>query len=253
MTESYESIQADAKGAGTSEWRTVDKERGALSGLYRSLAEDATRSDEYKAERAQEAYEKTRERIEKLAPEARKKMLKSAENMERMSIPRPEGEHLNTSDAERLLLTAHERTRIEGLMNRSKEAAGKSPFGGQPPAAILKREYENGLDEGGPSGGAKARAVVGLVRDLGLDLDSVVDGRRTDHHRSCQADAQAALRRADMVSKHVPEPPASLNKGSGEAGSPGVGTYRSKPMVLGSQGGVSAGNPFGKKRRRAWK
>jgi hypothetical protein len=64
MTESYEAIQASAKGAGTDEWKAVDKERAALSGLYRSLAEDDTRTPEYKAEKAREAYEKTRARVE---------------------------------------------------------------------------------------------------------------------------------------------------------------------------------------------
>src|ERR671921_2020950 len=119
-------------------------------------------------------------------------MLKSAESLERMSIPRPEGESLLTEDTDRLLLTSHERSRIEGLMDRSREAAKKGPFGEQPPTDILKREYERGLDEGGPQGGATVRAVVGLVRDRGLDIGQVVDGRRRDFHRGCLEDAQDA-------------------------------------------------------------
>ncbi len=159
MTETYESIQGDAKGPGTDGWRAVDKERAALSGLYRSLAEDDTRTPEYKTEKAWAEYEKTKARVEQLAPEARRKMLKSAEGLERMSIPRPEGESLITEDTDKLLLSAHERSRIEGLMSRSKEAAAKGPFKAKNPTDILKREFEHGLDEGGPSGGAKVRAV----------------------------------------------------------------------------------------------
>ena len=57
MTE-YESIQAGARGPGVDEWRQVDKARSELTALYRGLAEDGTRTPEYKSERARDAYDR---------------------------------------------------------------------------------------------------------------------------------------------------------------------------------------------------
>jgi len=51
MTETYESIQTEAKGPGVDEWRQVDRARSELTALYRGLAEDDTRTEEYKTER----------------------------------------------------------------------------------------------------------------------------------------------------------------------------------------------------------
>ncbi len=245
MTETYESIQSDARGPGVDEWRQVDRARSELAELYRGLAEDDTRTPEYKTERARDAYEKARARVEELAPEARRKMLKSAENLERMSVPTPEGESLVTKDTDKLLLSAHERSRIEGLMSRSKEAAAKGPFGGKQPTDILREEYERGLDEGGPSGGATVRAVVGLVRDLGLDTDAVVAGRRRDFHRGALEDARSARTRAGMVGKNVPEPPfrrATPGKAKN------LGTYNGGPAALKPAPGSAGSGPFTKKK-----
>jgi hypothetical protein len=114
---SYEDIREKAKGPGVEEWRCVDKTRADLSGLYRNLSEDERYAPEYKAETAWTKYEETKAEVEKLAPEARQKMLKSAEGLERLSIPTPEGEGLITKDTNKLLLTAHERSRIEGLIS----------------------------------------------------------------------------------------------------------------------------------------
>ncbi len=142
MTEtSYENIQQSAKGPGADEWREVDKARSDLSALYRNLSEDERYAPEYKAETAWAKYEETKAQVERLAPEARQKMLKSAEGLERLSIPTPEGEGLITKDTNKLLLTAHERSRLEGLIARSEKAADKGPFKANP-AAILKTAYE---------------------------------------------------------------------------------------------------------------
>ena len=252
MTESgtYESIQAGAKGPGVDEWRQVDKARSELTKFYRDLSEDDTRTPEYKSERARDAYEKTKASVGELAPEARKRMLKSAESLERMSIPRPEGESLLTEDTDKLLLTSHERSRIEGLLSRSSEATGKTPFAGRNPADILRGEYERGLDTGGPEGGATVRAVVGLVRDRGLDIGQVVDGRRRDFHRGCLEDAQDARMRADLVGTTIPEPPF---QGAAPGKAKNLGTYNTRTSVLSSASGAAGSNPFTKKRRPAWK
>ena len=247
MTE-YESIQAGARGPGVDEWRQVDKARSELTALYRGLAEDGTRTPEYKSERARDAYEKAKAHVEELAPEARRKMLRSAESLERMSIPRPEGESLLTEDTDRLLLTSHERSRIEGLMSRSKEAAGRVPFGGKQPTDILREEYERGLDEGGPSGGATVRAVVGLVQDLGLDIDAVVDGRRKASHRGALEDARSKRVWADMVGTSVPKPP--FKRGAPRRN---PGTYASAAGQLSPASPGTSKSPFKNKRRPSWK
>jgi hypothetical protein len=149
----YESIQQEARGPGVEEWRRTDKLRADLSTLYTNLKDDPRYSEEYKAETAWAKYDETKAQVEKLAPEAREKMVRSAEGLERMSIPTPEGEGLITKDTNKLLLTAHERSRIEGLLSRAKEVGGSSGFA-QKPHAILSREYGRGLSEGGPGGGA---------------------------------------------------------------------------------------------------
>jgi hypothetical protein len=176
-------------------------------------------------------------------------MLKSVESMERMSIPKPEGESLLTQDVSKLLLTSHERTRIEGLISRSQEVASKVPFKAQNPTDILKREYEHGLDEGGPSGGATVRSAVGIVRDRGLDLGAVVDGRRRDFHRSALEDALSKRVWADMIGSSVPKPPSK-----GGVPSKNIGTYtnagEAAAFLPSSQ---EKGTIFKQKRRPSWR
>jgi hypothetical protein len=155
---SYERVQQEAKGPGVDEWRQVDKARSDLTSLYRSLSEDDRYAQEYKAETAWAKYDETRARVEQLALEARQKMLKSADGYERQSVPTPEHEGLYTSDTNKLLLTAHERSRLEGLINRA-EKSNKGPFKADP-MDILKAAYEQGLDQGGP--GVVLRCVLSM-------------------------------------------------------------------------------------------
>jgi hypothetical protein len=247
MTETYESIQQSAKGPGSDEWRQVDKARSDLSALYRSLAEDERYAPEYKAETAWAKYEATRTQVEELAPEARQKMIRSAESLERLSIPTPEGESLITKDTNKLLLTAHERSRIEGLLSRAKEVGGPSGFA-QKPHAILSREYERGLNEGGPSGGATVRAVYGLARDWGLDIDAIVDGHRKAHHHGALEDAQATRMRAEMIGRSVPEPP--FKRGGGTPPRRNLGTHSGAPKAFVPK--AVPGQQLFKKRNRHW-
>jgi hypothetical protein len=174
ISPSYESIQQQAKGPGVEKWRRIDKLRTDLTNLYNSLQEDTRYTEEHKAHLAWSEYERVRTQIEQLAPEAHKEMSKSAEGLERMSIPVPEGEGLRTKDTSKLLLTASKRSRLEGLISRQEKVAEKRPFKPSP-IDILKTAYEQGLDEGGPGGGATVRAVIQLARDYGFDLDEIVD------------------------------------------------------------------------------
>jgi len=219
IRQSYEDVQRAARGPGVEEWKQADKLRADLAELYNTLREDDRYAPEYKAESAWKRYEETRAQVEKLAPEARQKMLKSAEGLERMSIPTPEHEGLITKDTDKLLLTAHERSRLEGLLGRQRQST-KGPFKANP-MDILKNAYEQGLDQGGPGGGATVRAVYELARDWGLDIDAIVDAHRKDYHRGALEDAQSARMRAEMIGRTVPQPPFA----KGGVASKGAGTY----------------------------
>jgi hypothetical protein len=244
---SYQDIQDGATGAGVDEWKRADKARAALSETYRSLAEDERYAPEFKAERAWAAYEQTKAKVDKLAPEARQKMLKSASTLERLSIPTPDGESLTTQSTDKLLLTAHERSRIESLIERRTKATA-GPF--KPDTTeVLRAEYERGLDQGGPGGGATCRAVMDLVRDWGHDVDSIVDAHRRPSHRNALKDAEAARMRADLIGSRVPEPPTSLTKQGKQARS---ATETRSHNILGMPKGDN--KPlFAKQRRRPWK
>jgi hypothetical protein len=244
----YEGIQQEARGPGVDEWKRADKLRADLSSTYQSLRDDPRYTEEHKAETAWAKYEETRAQVEKLAPEAREKMIRSAEGLERLSIPTPEGEGLITKDTSKLLLTAHERSRIEGLLSRAKEVGGQSGFA-QKPHAILSREYERGLNEGGPAGGATVRAVYGLARDWGLDIHTIADKHRKAHHHSALEDAQAALMRAEMVGRSVPEPPFKRVRG-GTTPRGNVGTLSGAPKAFVPK--AVHGQQLFKKRNRHW-
>jgi hypothetical protein len=252
IRQSYEDVQREAKGPGADQWRAMDKARANLSELYRNLQEDERYAEEYKAGRAWQQYEETKAKVEQLAPEARSKMLRSAESLERMSIPHPEGESLSTKDTEKLLLTAHERTRLEGMLNRAERQA-KGPIK-RDPMDILRSEFERGLDEGGPGGGATVRAIYQLCRDYGYDINRVVGGRRREVHHGALEDADRARMRANMVGRSVPEPPFPHPRHSQ---SRDVGTYRPGQRAFIGRGGASTGEaqrkPGASRRRRPWK
>jgi hypothetical protein len=216
----YEGVQQEATGPGADEWRRTDKLRAELSATYQSLKEDERYAPEYKSETAWAKYEETKAQVEKLAPEARQKMLESAEGLERQSIPTPEGEGLITKDTGKLLLSAHERSRIEGLLSRAKEVGGQSGFA-EKPHAILSREYERGLKEGGPGGGATVRAVYEVARDWGLDIETIVDKHRKPYHHEALEVAQHRRIQADMVGRHVSEPPFKKAGGGSPRGNLG--------------------------------
>jgi hypothetical protein len=247
IRQSYEDIQETAKGPGVEEWREADKLRANLSAAYQALKEDECYAEAYKSERAWAEYEKTRAKIEELVPAAREKMLRSADTLERLSIPVPEHQGLITKDTDKLLLTAHERSRLEGLINRAEQRA-KGPFKAKP-VDILAREYERGLHEGGPGGGATVRAAYELARDWGLDIHAIVDAHRKPRHHGAFEDAQQARRHAQMVSRSVPQPPfphpERISQERGRAG-----TYGSAQKGFIPQ---EKGMLFAKKRRRSWK
>ena len=250
IRQSYEDVQREARGPGTDEWRATDKARANLTELYRNLQEDARYAQEFKAERAWQEYEKVRAQVEQLAPEARAKMLKSADNLERLAIPHPEGESLSTKDTNKLLLTAHERARLEGMLNRAERQA-KGPIK-RDPMDILRSEFERGLDEGGPGGGATVRAIYQLCRDYGYDINRVVDGHRREVHHGALEDAERALMLAQLISRSVPEPPFPHPR---QSQSKDVSTYGAGGRIFVDRGpvGVVQRKPGSSRRRPSWK
>ena len=249
MSETYERIQQEAKGPGVEEWRQVDKARADLSELYRRLSDDDRYAQEYKSETAWARYEETKAKLEKLAPEARQKMLKSAEGLERMSIPTPELESLITKDTNKLLLTAHERSRIESLINRAEKVRDKGPFKANP-TEILASEYARGLAEGGPGGGATVRACYQLARDWGLDIHAFVDEHRKPLHHGALEDAERARMRANMVGRSVPEPPFPHPRHSQ---SRDVGAYGGKQKTFIPNDRTALAKRSQGRRRPSWK
>ena len=246
---SYEHLQQEAKGPGVEEWKRTDKLRAELSATYQSLKDDERYAPEYKSETAWAKYEETRAQVEQLAPEARQKMLRSAEVLERQSIPVPEGEGLIIRDTDKLLLTAHERGRIEGLINRAEKSA-KGPFKADP-MDVLKSAYEQGLEQGGPGGGATVRAVIQLARDWGLDINAMVDAHRKPYHHEALENAQKARIRADMVGKTVSKPPFPHPE-KVHQGSKDIGTYRNGAMLT-PHSRTALAKTLGSNRRPRWK
>jgi hypothetical protein len=246
IRQSYEDVQREARGPGADEWRQVDEARRQLGELYRTLQEDERYSEEHKALSAWRRYEEVRAKVEALSASAREKMRRSADTLERLSIPHPEGESLSTQNTDKLLLTAHERSRLEGMLNRA-ESQTKGPFR-RDPVDILKAEYERGLDEGGPGGGATVRAVHQLCRDYGYDINRIVDGRRRDVHHGALEDAGKARMRALMVSRSVPKPPFQ-RPGTTSRNQKGTGTYGAGGRMFAEGSKTVYGQ---KRRRRAW-
>ena len=253
IRQSYEDVQREAKGPGADEWRAADKARADLSATYQSLKDDPRYNEDYKSETAWAKYEEAKAKVEQLAPEARSKMLRSAESLERMSISTPEHESLLTKDTNKLLLTAHERDRLAGLLDRAEKQADKSPFK-RDPYDILKAEYARGLDEGGPGGGATVRAIYQLARDRGLDIHTIVDEHRKPLHHGSLEEADRAKMRANLVGRSVPEPPFPHPRLSQ---SRDVGTYRANQRGFVGRGiapiGEAQRKPGASRRRPPWK
>jgi hypothetical protein len=274
MNDAYSRLQSEAQGSpGYQEWVELDAARSKLSDFYATLQGDPKYSAAHKSAEAWARYEQTAARIAQLAPEARQKMLKSADGLERQSIPMPSEESINTRDMSKLSLTQGERSRIVERIDhvpdviKRMQAAGKNTPRTPTAEQILREEYAEGLNIGGPLGGAICRAVVGLARDRGYDIHQLVDEHRKPYHHQAFEDAQIRRRRADLIGGRAPQPPfahpTQLNR---QRSSRDVGTYRigsKKPFVHSpGLGGVAsqepAGTPpkrlFGKKRtRRAWK
>jgi hypothetical protein len=259
----YEQVRAEAKSPGVDEWRKLDEERTRLLDHYEALQNDERYAPEYKAQSAWQRFEEVSGLIAELGPQAREKMLKSVESLERLSIPMPPEQSVRTSKMDQLALTQGEVRCITERINyvppavERLRAQGKKAPKTASPQDILREEYREGLDIGGPQGGAICRAVLTIARDRGIDIHQIVDSFRNDHHRGCLEDATMARQRAELVSSRVPQPPFPHPHHSRSA----TGTYRGRRENPFKKGDSEVRGPevsrssaiFAKKRRPRWK
>src|SRR5215217_4895212 len=142
--------------------REAQAARRDLIRQYESLDSDERYTDEHRASRVWEAYDKAKPLIEEKAKAAREKLLKSADEYELSSVPFPAGQSLRTNDVQLLSLSQGERARLVQRLSYENptvarmRAAGKNvPTSSEDrPANVLREEYARGLDIGGPQGGA---------------------------------------------------------------------------------------------------
>jgi hypothetical protein len=259
-TPSSQGRRSEAMNSGETLAREVGAVRRDLLRQYESLEGDERYTDEHRASRAWEAYDKAKGTIESKASAAREKLLESAEDLERSSIPFPGGQSLRTDDVQLLALTQGERSRIvERLgykhpsIERMQRAGKRTPSSAEDrPANMLRQEYARGLDVGGPQGGAICRAVIGVAEDRGMNVDDIVDEHRREWQRDYLQNAQEARIQARSVYSRVPSPNYSR---PGGAKSPEEARAGKKRTPFGVPKKASSGPLFQKKGRRrpSWK
>jgi len=239
--------------------REAQAARHDLIRQYESLDSDERYTDEHRASRAWQAYDESKPLIEQKANAARQKLLESAEDLERSSIPFPGGQSLRTNNVELLSLTQGERARIVERLSYEPpniarmKAAGKNvpASAGARPANVLREEYARGLDIGGPQGGAICRAVVGLAEDRAMNVDDIVDEHRREWQRDYLQNAQQARIQARSVYSRVPLPNYSR---PGGAKSPEEARAGKRRTPFGMPKKSSSGPTFPKRRRKPqWK
>jgi hypothetical protein len=239
--------------------REAQAARRDLIRQYESLDSDERYTDEHRASRAWEAYDKAKGTIESKASAAREKLLESAEDLERSSIPFPGGQSLRTDDVQLLALSQGERSRIVERLGyehpsiaRMKAAGKNVPTSSEDrPASVLREEYARGLDIGGPQGGAICRAVIGLAEDRGMNVDDIVDEHRREWQRDYLQNAQQARIQARSVYSRVPLPSTPRPGGAKSLEESRAGKRRTP---FGAIKKASSGPTFPKRKKRpSWK
>ena len=211
MAETYESIRDHEEiiPPGVREtWIKADQSERMLRWEHERLTQDQDLTDEARARRAGELYEKHRPLIERRKKEAKDALVKAAKSAEKSSIPRPDGEALSSTDPTKLLLDQNEASRILRTIERRKSQSG--PF--RPSTDdLLRQVYSRGIEFGGTEGGAVCRGVLRASRELGIGgnwLDSV----RNDNQRKSLDNARRLEHYSGLISTSAPEPPKSLKK-----------------------------------------
>jgi hypothetical protein len=242
--------------------REVQAVRRDLIRQYEAIDSDERYTDEHRASRAWEAYDKSRPLIEEKAKAAREKLLASADEYEMSSIPFPGGQSLRTNSVELLSLTQGERSRIVERLSYENptiarmRAAGKNvPSSAEDrPVNVLREEFTRGLNIGGVQGGAICRAVLQLAEDRGMNIDECVDEHRQPWQRDYLQKAQDVGIQARSVYSRVPLP-SSPRPGGAKSPEEARAGKRRTPFGAVKKASSAAGPTFPKKgrRRRNWK
>jgi hypothetical protein len=103
----------------------ADQAERMLRYQYDRLAEDGDLTDEARARRAGELYERHGERIMRKKREAREALVKAAKSAEKSSIPRPQGEALSSTDPTNLVADQNEAARIVRTVKRHPRRPGR--------------------------------------------------------------------------------------------------------------------------------
>lgn len=231
----------------------AEQARRSLRQGYEKLLADGDLTDEARERRAQELYEGRKGSVEAAGNRAREAILKQARSAEQASMPKPSGEPLSSTSADRILLDQNEASRIIRTVERRK--AQKGPF--RPDiGSYLTQEYRRGMEQGGLSGGAVCRGVLRAADELDIDPEQIIDPLRDDKHRESLDRARRLYWFSGSVSESAPPIPRQLDRSRPKRV---PGTYSSAPSSLlpGADGPPvvasqdSASGPRKKSRRKA--
>jgi hypothetical protein len=204
---SYEQLRDSATGQAGAAWISADAEEAKLRQLYRELEDDPRYTPEHKASLAWRAYDEAKDSITASRAKARDLLEEQARTAERQSLPFPDGEGPLTQDANKVLITQNESSRIVRRLDRLGD---KGPFpSAETKLRMLREEYSKGLEIGGVHGGSICRGVLSAAEELGIDEHSVVDEFRKERHRQSYARAERSLQLASFIGKKADslEPP----------------------------------------------
>ena len=200
----YEQMRDQESGPAGQAWREADRQERELRNLYESLREDNRFTDEHKSEQAWSAFLAKKDAILEGRKQAKETLRKQARSAERYSVPLPKDASSVVKDATELTAIQHEASRIREKVQRLQE---RNPLSGGDKAEPLRAEYERGMELGGIEGTTICRGTLKAAEELGVEVDSVVDSFRKDHHRENKQRAQAANQAAFTIGTKIKEPP----------------------------------------------
>jgi hypothetical protein len=117
----------------------------SLRAFYEQLKEDPRYNEEYKAAEAWKRYEATKDKIAANKQKAKEELHKQLISGERFSIPMPGQEGLTTNDANKLLASQNEATRIVRKLDRMDASASGARKGTKGFFQPDKRDTQGGV------------------------------------------------------------------------------------------------------------
>jgi hypothetical protein len=256
---SYETLRDEIPGVPHSvreQWQRSDRDVASLRESYTNLQQDSDYTEEARARRAQELYERQKDRIEQRWAQTRKELRDASAAAQRMSVPKPAGQSLEASNSNDILAAQGERDRIIRTLDRHSSRGG--PFKPDT-ASFLKAEYKKGLEsKSGVMGAAICREVMAAAEELGVGTEWI-DSLRNDAQRKHLDDARRLEQAAFAVPSTAPKPPKSLQKAVDRAQRHDMmRRQRSSAFLTGGSGEpLQASEPSHgarkTKKKRAWK